>query len=125
MRFILTCIWLFSAVSGRAQGDSVRYYYGLPVTGEDSVIETETPDRPPYRRITTVPVDELPGELVKALDERPIYEGWRDTIVYFDQNSKLYVVPIPYDQGIRIFRLNARGKPVAFDDEMKPGDDHR
>jgi len=104
-----------------AQDDSIQYRFGLPLPGEDSIVDSSEPDRPPYRRIEALRYEELPEDLVRALDKQAIYEGWRDTLIYFDPASKLYIVPVPYANGIRIFRMNARGKPVAFDDVDSSG----
>ena len=96
------------------QDDSTRYIHGLPVSDDDTVRNFPQRDRQPDNRHRALSVRELPSELRKVLDEEPQYEGWRDSTVYLEVNTDLYIVPVKYDGGIKIFGLKENGNPVTY-----------
>jgi hypothetical protein len=120
----LIVVLLFCARAGRAQDDSTRYINGLPVTADDSIAATPPEDRPPFNRLIPVAGSKLPRQLLAVLEKESQYEGWRDTTIYLDQNTHLYIVPLRRSDGIRIFGLNKRGDPVTFR-EVADGRDGR
>lgn len=119
--FLLTSFIILNSFLTQAQEDSIQLIYGLPITGDDTADDQRSRLHNNVRRVVALPLQELPDDLVRTLDGNDIYSGWRDTVVYLDETSKLYIVPVRYEGGIRTFRMNARGRPVAFDDEAPLG----
>lgn len=107
-------------IAARGQDDSLRYINGLPIPEEDSASEVPVADQPPYNKLVAVNATTLPGGVREALDNDRHYEGWRDTIVYFDKNTGLYLVPVRRPDGIRIYGLNKNGKPATFREVTPP-----
>lgn len=103
---------IFPALS---QDDSTRYINGLPVTEDDTVAQFPPTDLSPKTNLLPVPADALPPALVRTLNQEKQYRGWNDTTVYFNSNTKLYLVHVKTDEGVKIFGLNERGRPVTFD----------
>ena len=99
-----------------AQDDSTRYIFGLPVSEDDTARQFPVRDLAPKNTRTPVNASALPQSLLEILDREPQYEGWRDSTVYFDKNTGLYLVPVRYEQDVRIFGLNENGRPVTYDD---------
>lgn len=98
-----------------AQGDSTVYRFGLPVSDDDTARQFLQRDMEPRNELTAVPVKNLPREVLEALDSEDQFEGWRDSIVYYQENTGRYVVPVKADDGIRIYGVNKNGKAVTFD----------
>lgn len=98
------------------QDDSTRYIHGIPVSDDDTVRNFPQRDRQPDNRYRPLSVAELPSGLLKVLDEEPQYDGWRDSTVYFEVNTDLYIVPVKYDGGVKIFGLQEDGNAVTYSD---------
>lgn len=114
-KLLLLAACMLSAAELLGQNDSTKYRFGLPVSEDDTARHFPPTDFAPETRIQVVPASELPEEVLEALTTEEQYEGWRDTLVYFEKNTGLYRVPVKRKDGIRIFGLNKRGKPVTFD----------
>ena len=113
--YITAALLLFVAVETIAQEDSTRYINGLPVSEDDTARQfLENRDLTPKDRLSPVPVSQLPEKLLNELDAEEQYNGWRDTIVYFDRNTEIYHVPIRYAEGVKIFGMRKNGDPVTF-----------
>jgi hypothetical protein len=97
-----------------SQADSTKYINGLPVSEDDTARFDPDLDLEPHNRVVRVPADRLPEKLREVLEEEAIYRGWQDTIVYYQKNTGLYIVPIRYREGIKIFGVTENGKPVTF-----------
>lgn len=104
-----------AAVHGQ-EPDSTRYINGLPVSEDDTVQRFPQQDLEPKNVVTPVPSNALPGKVLRALDKERQYQGWRDTIVYHENNTGLYLVPVKTAEGVRIFGLNEDGNAVTFDE---------
>lgn len=94
--------------------DSTRYIHGLPVSDDDTVRNFPQTDRQPDNKYRALAVKDLPSRLRKTLDEEPQYEGWRDSTVYLEINTDLYIVPVKYDGGIKVFGLKEDGNAVTY-----------
>lgn len=105
---------ILSVASVFSQDDSTRYIFGIPVEA-DSVQDFPDQDFRPENQARPVPVNALPAEVRESLNA-PQYQGWQDSTVYFQENTGLYIVPVRYEKGIRIFGLNAKGEPVTYDE---------
>lgn len=113
--FLLTVAGITLGVASVfSQDDSSRYIFGLPVDA-DTVQDFPNHDFRPENDARPVPVYALPAEVRESLNE-PQYEGWQDSTVYFQENTGLYLVPVKYANGIKIFGLNANGEPVTYDE---------
>lgn len=103
-----------------AQDDSTVYRFGLPVSDDDTTGQFLQSDRIPRNEWKAVPVKDLPEKVLEAIREEEQYEGWRDSTVYFEKNTGLYLVPVERDDGLRIYGLNENGNPVTFDMISEP-----
>ena len=119
-KLLLIAAFMLSAADLLGQNDSTVYRFGLPVGEEDTTRHFPATDMEPETKMIAVPVSELPAEVLEALTSEDQYEGWRDTTVFFEQNTGLYRVPVKSKDGIRIFGLNKRGDPVTFDIVTEP-----
>jgi hypothetical protein len=99
-----------------AQNDSTRYINGLPVTDDDTVEQFIENDVGVKDKIRAVSTGELPRKVLKALKKGDQYNGWEDSVIYFDENTRLFMVPVKYGEGIKIFGINEDGHPVTFDE---------
>jgi hypothetical protein len=97
-----------------AQNDSTRYINGLPVSEDDTAAHIQQRDVQPAKREVAVAAKDLPAQLREALDSGETYQGWRDTTIYFQRNTGLYILPLRTRESIRIFGLTESGKPVTF-----------
>lgn len=109
----LTCVVSTNVL---AQGDTIRYIQGLPVSDDDTVRQFPERDLQPANDLRPVGLPALPADVLEALDEEDQYRGWRDSIVYFQENTGLYLVPIKYKGGVKIFGVNKDGDPVTYDE---------
>lgn len=116
---IAAALLLLGVIPVFGQDDSTRYIHGLPVSDDDTVRNFPQRDRQPNNRYRPLSVSELPSELRKVLDEEPQYEGWRDSTVYFEKNTDLYIVPVKYEGGIKIFGLQEDGNAMTYSDVSK------
>jgi hypothetical protein len=114
---------LFSGATGYAQADSTRYIRGLPVSDDDTARQFPQEDLEPQDKIMVVPPYKLPSEVREALENQPQYQGWQDSTVYFDKNTRLYIVPVKNNEGIELYGLNENGEPVTFNVVAKPAED--
>ena len=103
-----------------AQNDSTIYRFGLPITEDDTAEQFLQSDRIPRNEWRAVPLRELPEKVLEAITEEDQYEGWRDSTVYFEKNTGLYLVPVQREDGVRIYGLNENGNPVTFDMISEP-----
>ncbi|HEU5148041.1 MAG TPA: hypothetical protein VFT90_15045 [Chryseosolibacter sp.] len=103
-----------------AQNDSTVYRFGLPVSEDDTAGQFLQTDRIPENDWKAVPLKDLPKGVLEAIKEQKQYKGWRDSTVYFEKNTGLYLVPVEREDGIRIYGLNENGNPVTFDMIRKP-----
>ena len=97
-----------------AQNDSTRYINGLPVSEDDTARQFLQTDLEPKDHLRAVPPDALPSDVLKALDRDALYNGWRDSTVYYDRNTSLFMIHIKSGQSVKIIGMNDRGKPVTF-----------
>jgi len=104
----------FSVASAFAQEDSTRYST-LPVSEEDTAQVLQN-DIEPENTLTAVPVNELPAKLRDVLEKEEQYRGWRDSTIYFQKNTGLYLVPVKHEEGVRLFGMNEHGHPVTFNE---------
>jgi len=102
-----------------AQSDSTRYINGLPVSEDDTVQQFPRNDLGPSNKLIPLTAKQLPPSVLEALEEKAQYQGWQDSTVYFEKNTGLYIVPVKYEEGVKIFGLNENGKPVTFS-EVSP-----
>jgi hypothetical protein len=102
--------------SAAQQQDSTIYVNGIPVSEDDTVANFPQTDFFPKENHRRVGTEKIPSKLRKALDTKPQFRKWEQTGVYFDTNTKLYIVKVPLENGYRIFGLDADGKPVTFDE---------
>src|SRR5690606_35174842 len=98
------------------ENDSTVYRFGLPVTEDDTAESFSERDFPPRQRLTPVSPDALPGKVVKSLNEGRQYEGWRDQVVYYDRDARLFLVSVRDNGTVKIFGVNEQGDPVTFDE---------
>jgi hypothetical protein len=113
MLFTAALLCLLAAESS-AQNDSTRYINGLPVTEDDTARQVVQSDIEPKDKLRAVAPEALPADLLKTLEDEEQYAGWRDSTVYFDANTNLYIVHIKSGDAVKIIGLNENGKPVTF-----------
>ena len=116
---ILASITLLAGFSAFSQADSTRYINGLPVSDDDTVQQFPQNDLAPAKKITPVEVKNLPAKLREALEQGAQYEGWKDSTVYFDNNTQQYIVPVKYEGGVKIFGVDKDGNPVRYSEVDK------
>lgn len=114
--FLAATLLFSSATAVCAQEDSTRYIFGLPVSEDDTVRQVVTQDLEPKNRYTPVSVDKLPEKLRDALQKGEQYKGWQDSTIYFEENTGLYLVPIKYEEGVKLFGLSPNGQPVTYNE---------
>jgi hypothetical protein len=118
-RFLSLATFLLAMIVAKAQNDSTRYINGLPVSEDDTVEQFIDNDLGQKDQIKAVSATELPRKVLKALKKGDQYEGWEDSTIYFDQNTRLYLVPVKYKDGVKTFGINEGGHPVTFDEVAK------
>src|SRR5690349_13184665 len=118
MRVIITiaALWLVFTLPAFSQNDSTRYINGLPVTEDDTTGLFLQSDLEPKNKVTKVRRNEIPAELLKALNTDSQYQGWQDSTVYFESNTGLYLIPIKTEDGVRVYGVDRKGNPVTFDE---------
>ena len=89
-----TTLLILLAAKSSAQNDSTRYINGLPVTEDDTARQSVQRDIEPKDKLRAVAPEALPADLLKALEDEEQYAGWRDSTVYYDVNTNLYIVHI-------------------------------
>lgn len=114
--FFIIAFLCLSAFAVTAQGDSTRYIFGLPVTEDDTATEFPQRDLDPANRYTPVAADQLPSDLREALETGEQYAGWKDSTIYYQKNTGLYMVPIRYEGGVKLFGLTEKGHPVTYNE---------
>ena len=119
---VIAAFFLFGSTAVFSQSDSTRYINGLPVSEDDTARQAPQTDFTPANKRVPVAEAYLPAELREVLDEEEIYRGWQDTTIYFERNTGLYIVPIRYSEGVKIFGLTKDGEPVTFSEVASPGD---
>jgi hypothetical protein len=118
-KMFISAVLLFATLVVHAQDDSTRYIHGLPVSEDDTATQFPRRDFQPQNKILPLPPYRLPDEVREALKTEEQYKGWRDTVIYFEENTGLYLVPIKYSEGVKIFGLNENGNPVTYDEVRK------
>lgn len=113
----ITAAFIFLCTSRAfAQNDSTRYINGLPVSEDDTASQFLQTDLDPKNHLKIVPPDQLPSDILKTLDRDGLYDGWRDSTVYYDRNTSLFLVHIKSAQSVKIIGMNGKGKPVTFNE---------
>lgn len=113
----ITAAFVFICTSRAfAQNDSTRYINGLPVSEDDTARQFLQTDLEPKDHLRIVPPDALPSDVLKALERDESYDGWRDSTVYYDRNTSLFLVHIKSAQSVKIIGMNGKGKPVTFNE---------
>lgn len=106
-----------------SQDDSTRYIFGLPVSDDDTVEQFLERDLEPKENLQAVPVSKLPSEVHEALVKEEQYRGWQDSTIYFDKNTRLFMVHVKTGASIRIYGLDENGNPVTFSEVNRTGED--
>lgn len=119
---ITTAFILLAATAVVAQEDSTRYINGLPVSEDDTAQRFPQRDLHPKNELAPVQIRDVPAKLLEVLKEEEHYRGWQDSTIYFDSNTGLYLIPIRYAEGVKVYGLNEDGHPVTFS-ETSAGDD--
>jgi len=122
MRLILLTLFILSFGVVFAQNDSLDFYMGLPVIHDDTVSQTSVPDMVPMDQYIRLSPDSLPKRVVETLAHDDIFKGWQKASLYYDKNTKLYVIHLASGNSIRTYRFNADGEPVAYSETSKPRD---
>ena len=112
----IAALCILFALPAFSQNDSTRYINGLPVTEDDTTRQFLQGDLEPKNKVTRVSPNAIPAELLKALNTESQYQGWKDSTVYFEANTGLYLIPIKTGEGVRIYGLDRKGNPVTFDE---------
>jgi hypothetical protein len=116
---VSTAAFLLVTFLVKAQNDSTRYINGLPVSEDDTVehfIENDLGVKDKIKRVST---SELPRKVLRTLKKGDQYDGWEDSIIYFDENTRLFLVPVKSGESIKTFGINEDGHPVTFDEVSK------
>lgn len=100
---------------GQKAGDSTIYYNGIPIY-EDSVQNSPQQDLAPYDRYVAVPNDRLPKALKRQLTKHDRFNGWNQFPVLLDTNTDVYLIRVRNHHIIRMFGLDAEGRPVTYDE---------
>jgi hypothetical protein len=115
MKLSLTSLLFFLAIAAYGQDDdTVQYIHGLPQTGEDTVQQTPRDDIAPADSIVQLSPEQLPRDLIKALDENPLYKGWEKSTIQIDKNTGLYWLHIRDRQTVRSYGFDDEGHPVSI-----------
>jgi hypothetical protein len=114
MRSVFLAAALLAGAASFAQNDSTRYINGLPVTEDDTARAFPQQDLEPKTHLRVVSPDKLPEKLLKTLQDEEQYLGWSDTTVYYDENIDLYLVHVKREDGVQIYGMTDKGKPVTF-----------
>lgn len=118
-KMLISAVLFFATLVAYGQDDSTRYIHGLPVSEDDTARQFPPRDLQPQNKILPMPPYRLPEEVQEALKTEEQYKGWRDTVIYFQENTGLYLVPIKYSEGVKIFGLNENGNAVTYDEVRK------
>lgn len=105
---------LLGPMNAFSQNDSTRYINGLPVSEDDTVGQFPLEDLGAKNKLIAVELNDLPPKLMDALKKEKQYQGWQDSTIYFEKNTGIYHVRVKYEEGVKIFGLNANGDPVSF-----------
>jgi hypothetical protein len=120
---LVAAFLLSGATAVCAQEDSTRYIFGLPVSEDDTASQVVANDLEPKNRYTPVSANDLPEKLRNVLQKKEQYRGWQDSTIYLERNTGLYIVPIKYDEGVKLFGFSENGHPVTYN-EIVIRDDH-
>src|SRR5689334_15502921 len=104
--FQLLMLFFFFTITGYAQHDSTRYANGLPVSQDDTVQQFPQRDLNPVNELIRTEKREVPKKIIKRLQKDKLYEGWEKVPIYFDKNTKLYVIHIPSGNTSRTYHFN-------------------
>ncbi|MEO5603496.1 MAG: hypothetical protein ABIR06_21425 [Cyclobacteriaceae bacterium] len=121
---VLTVIAALMALNTSAvysQADSTQYIFGLPVTKDDTARRSLEQDVEPKNNLEIVSIGKLPNRVRKVLDKEAQYKGWQDSLIYFNTNTRLFVVPVKNGNTIKIYGLNENGRPVTFSEVTRSG----
>jgi hypothetical protein len=86
----------------------------LPVNENDTTGEIPQNDVGRKTVVEVVAPAKLPAALRKVLDSEDQYHGWRDSLIYFNRNTRLFIVPVKHDSNVSIYGLDEKGNPVTF-----------
>jgi hypothetical protein len=113
---LLIALFLSLYVTVFAQDDdTVRFNYGVPIH-EDSVQSFPQIDLFPKTNHQLVNQTDLPAKVRKALQKGKQYHGWHKSPVYYDKNTKLFLVRIQRGNDVKVFGLDDSGRPVTYDE---------
>ena len=73
-------------------------------------------DLEPKNHLRIVAPDALPSDVLKVLDREALYDGWRDSTVYYDRNTSLFLIHVKSGESVKIIGMNEKGKPVTFNE---------
>lgn len=113
--FIITCILTLGIASGVfAQQDTVRHDE-RNFTNPESFYNSELPkDVRPFRDSVRLEQRQVPRKLKKTLQRDDLYRGWEDAGIYFNTNTKLYMLYLRADSIVRKYGFDEYGKVVTF-----------
>ena len=113
--FIITCIVALGAITQVcAQQDTVRHDE-RNFTNPESFYNSELPkDTEPLRDSVRLEENQVPRKLKKTLERDDLYRGWEDAGIYFNTNTKLYMLYLPADTLTRKYGFDEYGKVVTF-----------
>ena len=97
-----------------AQQDTVRHDE-RNFTNPESFYNSELPkDTEPLRDSLRLEDKQVPHKLKKTLPRDDLYRGWQDAGIYFNTNTKLYMLYLPADSIVRKYGFDEYGKVVTF-----------
>ena len=97
-----------------AQQDTVRHDE-RNFTNPESFYNSELPkDTEPLRDSVRLEDKQVPRKLKKTLQRDDLYRGWQDAGIYFNTNTKLYMLYLPADSIVRKYGFDEYGKVVTF-----------
>lgn len=113
--FIITYILGLGIAGGVcAQQDTVRHDE-RNFTNPESFYNSELPnDVEPFRDSVRLEQKQVPRKLKKTLQRDDLYRGWEDAGIYFNTNTKLYMLYLPADSIVRKYGFDEYGKVVTF-----------
>jgi hypothetical protein len=114
-RFIITwALALGVTLQVCAQKDTVRHDE-RNFTNPESFYNSELPkDTEPFRDSVRLEENQVPKKLKKTLQRDKLYHGWEDAGIYFNTNTKLYMLYLPVDSMMRKYGFDEYGKVVTF-----------
>jgi hypothetical protein len=113
---------LGTVLACNAQTDSLQFIQGIPVIRDDTLPQTLVEDQPPNDHLIRVAADTIPSRLRKTLNGDNMFNGWQKASLYFDLNTRLFILHLPGQDVIRTYHFSEEGKPVSYNETSKPRD---